>query len=53
VYAAKGLGDKLDVSDAAANKYTVMRATISDAGSASGSNVGTLTFIVKYLMGGI
>lgn len=53
VYAAKGLGDKLDVSDAASPQYTVLRATISDAGSASGSNVGTLTFVVKYIMGGI
>jgi len=48
VYAAKGLGDPLDVTDAAANKFTVLHARISDAGSASGSNVGTLTFIVTY-----
>jgi len=48
VYSTCGLGDALDVTDAAANKFTILTATFSDAGSASGSAVGTLTFVVTY-----
>lgn len=50
VYATTGMGEKLDVSDGATNKYTVVQAQISDTTTASGSNAGTLTFLVTYFI---
>lgn len=50
VYAMQGLGDVIDISSDTATSYTVLTATFSDAGSASGSAVGTLTFVVSYDM---
>lgn len=50
IYAAQGLGDVIDISSDTATSYTVLTAKFSDAGSASGSAAGTLTFIVTYDM---
>ena len=48
IHANAGVGTVLDVSDDATTRYTTLKAKISDSVTASGSNAGTLKFVVLY-----
>lgn len=43
-----GLGDVLDISDAATTRYTMVEVQVSDDASSSGTNGGALTLLVEY-----
>jgi len=45
---AQSVGTVMDVSDAATTRYTLLKAKMSDTTTASGSNAGTLRFVVMY-----
>ena len=45
-----GIGQVIDISDAATTRYTILKAKMSDAVTASGSNAGVLRFYVLYHM---
>lgn len=47
---AAGVGAKLDVSDDATTRYTIIQAKYSDSTSFSGSSVGTLRLGVGYTL---